>query len=104
MAATFRPRENATIPITPVTEEDRATSSAESTPNEEPQEKEAPAITFTASDEVKVAPQRDVKIRMSVSHVCSIGGKRYSLEKGKTYNVPENVKSILLRAGLLLPL
>ena len=45
-----------------------------------------------------------VKIRMRVDHKCCIAMERYDLKAGKTYTVPENVKGILNRAGLLAPL
>lgn len=49
-------------------------------------------------------PPKSVKIKMAMSHRCNIGGTVYNLEKGKTYVVPENVKHILSKSGLLLPL
>lgn len=45
-----------------------------------------------------------VKIRMRVDHKCCIAMERYDLKAGKTYVVPENVKRILNKAGLLAPL
>lgn len=45
-----------------------------------------------------------VKIRMRVDHKCCIAMERYDLKEGKTYIVPENVKTILNKAGLLAPL
>lgn len=47
---------------------------------------------------------RNVKVKLSKNHKCSIGGVWYNFEKGKVYPVPEYVKDILSRAGLLLPL
>lgn len=49
-------------------------------------------------------PNSLVKIRMRVDHKCCIAMERYDLKAGKTYNVPENVKYILNKAGLLAPL
>lgn len=49
-------------------------------------------------------PNGNVKIRMRVDHKCCIAMERYDLKAGKTYVVPENVKRILNKAGLLAPL
>ena len=49
-------------------------------------------------------PNGNVKIRMRVDHKCCIAMERYDLKAGKTYTVPENVKEILNKAGLLSPL
>lgn len=46
----------------------------------------------------------NVKIRMRVDHKCCIAMERYDLKAGKVYAVPENVKNILNKAGLLSPL
>ena len=46
----------------------------------------------------------NVKIRMRVDHKCCIAMERYDLKEGKVYTVPENVKNILNKAGLLSPL
>ena len=46
----------------------------------------------------------NVKIRMRVDHKCCIAMERYDLKAGKVYTVPENVKNILNKAGLLSPL
>lgn len=45
-----------------------------------------------------------VKIKAKENHKCFIGGEWYYLIEGKQYNVPENVKAILLRADKLIPL
>lgn len=49
-------------------------------------------------------PNGNVKIRMRVDHKCCIAMERYDFKAGKTYVVPENVKRILNKAGLLAPL
>lgn len=49
-------------------------------------------------------PNGNVKIRMRVDHKCCIAMERYDLKAGKTYVVPENVKRILNKAGLLAPI
>ena len=45
-----------------------------------------------------------VKVLMKENHKCCIGGEWYYLEQGKQYNVPENVKEVLMKADKLLPL
>lgn len=61
--------------------------------------------TVTFEDKSSKTPaEKNVKIRTRVNHTCSIGGVRYHFEKGKTVNVPESVKAILLQADLLMPL
>jgi hypothetical protein len=51
-----------------------------------------------------VAPSKLVKICMKKYHRCCIGGEWYVFNEGKQYNVPENVKAILVSADLLQPL
>lgn len=51
-----------------------------------------------------VRKEGNVRIRMREDHRCFIGGSRYNLIKGHTYDVPENVKTILDKRGLLAPL
>lgn len=45
-----------------------------------------------------------VRIRMVRDHRCNIAMKFYDLKKGQCYDVPDNVKQVLNRAGLLAPL
>lgn len=52
----------------------------------------------------KLQTQKMVKVMLSRPHRCHVGGEWYSFQANKQYNVPEQVKSILLRANLLLPL
>lgn len=54
--------------------------------------------------EPTVAPRKMVKILMNTDHKCFVGGEWYYLLKDKHYNVPENVKDVLLRANKLKPL
>ena len=54
--------------------------------------------------EKTVVVEKMVKIKMKADHRCFIGGEWYYLLKGKQYNVPENVKNILLGADKLIPL
>lgn len=49
-------------------------------------------------------PEKMVKVKMKDRHKCCIGGEWYYLEEGKQYNVPENVKEVLIKANKLLPL
>lgn len=55
-------------------------------------------------EEPKVKPQPMVRILLNQDHKCNIGGNWYCFKKDKHYNVPENVKTILMRAGKLSPL
>lgn len=64
-------------------------------------------VTMTATVTGDTKPLKDnpsVKIRLRDKHSCHIGGVSYKFEKGKVYTVPENVKKVLSRAGLLDPL
>lgn len=56
------------------------------------------------SDTESSPATRNVKIRLKKNHSCVIGGERYNFEAGKQVSVPENVKDILMRADMLLPL
>lgn len=47
---------------------------------------------------------KNVKILPKDNHTCCIGGVRYYLKKGVQTNVPTEVKEILNKAGLLMPL
>ena len=65
----------------------------------------------TKKEEVKIEqvkstkrPEKMVKVKMKDRHKCCIGGEWYYLEQGKQYNVPENVKEVLMKADKLLPL
>ena len=49
-------------------------------------------------------PVKMVKILMACDHKCCIGGEWYYLLKDKHYNVPENVKAVLMNANKLKPL
>ena len=52
----------------------------------------------------KLQTQKMVKVMLSKPHRCHIGGEWYSFQANKQYNVPEQVKKTLMKAGLLLPL
>lgn len=46
-----------------------------------------------------------VKIKLAKAHRCNVGGEWYVFKPNTQYNVPEQVKKILMRReGLLLPL
>ena len=69
----------------------------------EPESETAPPeVVF--SDVESTPAVRNVKVRLKRNHSCVIGGERYNFEGGKQVSVPENVKAILMRADLLLPL
>lgn len=53
---------------------------------------------------VQKSPVKFVRILPRTDHSCVIGGVRYTLTKGVQQNVPLNVKEILSKADLLLPL
>ena len=55
-------------------------------------------------EEPKVTPVKMTKILMACDHKCCIGGEWYYLLKDKHYNVPENVKAVLMEANKLKPL
>ena len=55
-------------------------------------------------EEPKQIPVKMVKILMACDHKCFIGGEWYYLLKDKHYNVPENVKAVLMEANKLKPL
>ena len=61
-----------------------------------------PAVTFEDKNSTPIV--KNVKVCLKTKHSCTIGGTAYHFEKGKQYNVPESVKSILMQADLLMPL
>lgn len=60
--------------------------------------------TVTFEDKKSTPAEKNVKICLRAKHSCTIGGVHYHFEKGKQYNVPQSVKSILMQADLLMPL
>ena len=59
----------------------------------------------TANENIVQKPVvKNVKILPNCGHTCSIGGTRYFLKKGVQTNVPQEVKDILNKSGLLMPL
>ena len=67
-------------------------------------EVEEPKVEVNTNATESKRAEGTVKIRMRVDHKCCIAMERYDLKEGKTYIVPENVKTILNKAGLLAPL
>ena len=70
--------------------------------SEEENKTTSPTVTF--EDKESTPMEKNVKIRLRAKHSCTIGGVSYHFEKGKQYNVPSSVKSILMQADLLMPL
>lgn len=64
----------------------------------------ADEINFNDSAIGEAPAPKNVKISLRIDHSCVIGGEHYHFVKGKQYNVPYEVKSILKQAGLLMPL
>ena len=67
-------------------------------------EKEEDVVVVLEKPEEVVAPIKMAKVLMSDNHKCCIGGEWYYLMKDKQYNVPSNVKDVLMRANKLSPL
>lgn len=72
--------------------------------DEEPSKPDVEVSVEDAVVNTAKKPNGNVKIRMRVDHKCCIAMERYDLVAGKVYTVPENVKEILNKAGLLSPL
>ena len=67
-----------------------------------------PAVTFIKQPDTiekveKVTAQTKVRVRCRYDHNCSVGGVRYTFKKGVVQLVPLNVKKVLERADLLIP-
>lgn len=93
---------------TPVEESEKETTAPEQeTPEVDvtvPDVEEPEVSVDTSSIDDSKKPENMVKVRMRTDHKCTIGGELYQLESSKVYTVPENVKRILNKAGLLSPL
>lgn len=61
-------------------------------------------VNIVEVEQPKASPVKMTKVLMACNHKCFVGGEWYYLLEGKHYNVPENVKEILLRANKLKPL
>lgn len=56
------------------------------------------------SEYKETAPVKMVKVKLNCNHRCSFGGEWWDFEKGKSVNVPVELKKTLMEAGLLMPL
>lgn len=69
---------------------------------EEKQEEKEPEVII---ENVEINPvEENVKVRLKKAHRCFIGNTWYDFQTDKVYIVPKNVKEILLKNDLLLPL
>ena len=92
---------------TPEENEKETTAPEQETPEVDvtvPDVEEPEVSVDTSSIDDSKKPENMVKVRMRTDHKCTIGGELDQLESGKVYTVPENVKRILNKAGLLSPL
>lgn len=78
----------------------QAMAEEESKAKEEPKLEE---VSFNEDLNQKSAV-KFVKILPKMDHNCSIGGVRYFLKKGVQQNVPAEVKEVLMKSDLLMPL
>lgn len=93
MAKTFKPKNDGAV----VLEESTVAESVEETASD--------TIEEVTEQEVEQIPAvKMVKICPNTDHSCFIGGVRYFLKKGVQQNVPLEVKTILNKSGLLMPL
>lgn len=76
----------------------------EVTPPVKEETQESPAVTFEDKTDSKSPAPKNVKVCLKEDHSCFIGGVHYHFTKGKQTNVPESVKTILMKADLLMPL
>ena len=108
MAKTFKPKTGgATVLDTSAPEEVIETTDTEDVENtvdtvETVEEKSDEVISN--ENIVQKAPVKNVKILPKCDHTCCIGGTRYFLKKGIQTNVPQEVKDVLNKSGLLMPL
>lgn len=108
MAKTFKPKTGgATVLDTSAPEEVIETTDTEGVENtvdnvETVEEKSDEVISN--ENIVQKAPVKNVKILPKCDHTCCIGGTRYFLKKGIQTNVPQEVKDVLNKSGLLMPL
>ncbi len=106
--ARIKPKTNGVVidesmEVIPETENTESVESFEDEINESPETYEDSEININA-DIVQKSPVKFVRILPRTDHSCVIGGVRYTLTKGVQQNVPLNVKEILAKADLLLPL
>lgn len=99
--------ENVKVETSEESEKETTTAPEQETPEVDvtvPDVEEPEVSVDTSSVDDSKKPENMVKVRMRTDHKCTIGGELYQLESGKVYTVPENVKRILNKAGLLSPL
>ena len=99
----FKPKTSgATVLDTVAPDEVKQEDTVIETPVETVEEK---TDEVTANENIVQKPVvKNVKILPNCDHTCSIGGTRYFLKKGVQTNVPQEVKDILNKSGLLMPL
>ena len=103
----FKPKTSgATILDTVAPDEVKQEDAVIETPVEKPVETvEEKTDEVTADENIVQKPMvKNVKILPNCDHTCSIGGTRYFLKKGVQTNVPQEVKDVLNKSGLLMPL
>ena len=98
-ATKFKPKTTGTVvdeATIPVTNTEEVTESVENIDSED-------SVNVNA-DIIQKSPVKNVRILPRTNHSCVIGGTRYTLRKGVQQVVPLEVKNILAREDLLLPL
>jgi len=103
----FKPKTNgATIMETSTPEEEVTTNVSETEGVENPVENSVEGVDeVTVNETIEQKPAvKNVKILPNTNHTCCIGGTRYFLKKGVQIVVPQEVKDILNKSGLLKPL
>lgn len=108
----IKPKTNGVvIDETPIESLEVETPVEEVPTNETPVDEMDIPESVTSGDEVTIdmdvaqkAPVKSVRVCPKEDHTCSIGGVRYFFKKGVCQNVPVEVKTILVKAGLLSPL
>lgn len=63
----------------------------------------------TISTDVYITPQaesvkKEVRVKTKRDHKCNVGGQWYYFTANRVSSVPEQVRNILLKSGMLLPL
>lgn len=97
MAKTFKPKNEGVT----VVDEVNVTTVEEGVENTV----ENPVEEIEVNKDIEQMPAiKMVKICPNTNHNCTIGGIRYCLKKGVQVNVPQEVKTILNKSGLLMPL
>jgi hypothetical protein len=71
---------------------------------EAPKMEEKPLVQVVEVVTTKPVEPKKVRIKLKRDHRCCIGGEWYNFSKDGSYSVSENVKNILAREDLLLPL